>query len=137
MKLSSPNNHGLVEKEDVVSSVPAGLQLVVAGVAWFYNAGILTIVFSVGFGAVLTLLVDSRVQKRTWKRESAIRKIEMVYGPLYHEIGRIVDGLKGDGFAFHALPAPGVWESIKESISLVPDRSSNSNKHCGVLFAVR
>jgi len=105
-----------------VIGVVAGM--VGAALSWAAGLGVLTILFSVGIGSLLTYLVQSRTQKNAWKRESGLRKIDEIYGPLFGEINNLSQELaKTDvlrfGSSFGVLqasdPISSGWQKIKPS----------------------
>jgi hypothetical protein len=75
-----------LDRSDVGGALGVAFSFVGATVAWIAGLGIITILFSVGLGALLTYLVQTRTQRTEWKREAGLRKVDEVYGPLYEEI---------------------------------------------------
>lgn len=63
--------------------------------SWFYESGLFAAVAGVIVGAGITYFVQTRTQKRIWKREYLIKITEQVYGELFGnirgEISRLQD----------------------------------------------
>lgn len=62
----------------------------VAVASWFLESGYLATIGGIIIGAGLTYFVEQRNQKRTWKREYALRSSVEVYGVLYNEFKSIL-----------------------------------------------
>ncbi len=62
----------------------------VGGLTWFLNSPLLGVVSGVLLGTGLTMLAQSRTQRRTWKRELALKNIDTIYAPLYQEVDRML-----------------------------------------------
>lgn len=67
----------------IIGSAVAGI---VAFLSWFYQSGLLSTLIGIAMGAGITYFVQTRTQKRVWKREYALRIAETVYGPLFQDV---------------------------------------------------
>src|SRR5712692_3403154 len=85
--------------------------------------GTLTLVFSstffgIAFGAVVSAsagyLFQSRSWKRTVKRENALKNNDLLYSPLYKEVGTILDRCAGFSYQtrYSEVTSPD-WNRIK------------------------
>lgn len=80
---------------------------------WFLNSPLLGVVAGVLLGTGLTLLTQSRTQKRIWKRELGLKNIDTIYGPLYREITRnLGKGSPNARTSFQSLE-DAEWQRIK------------------------
>jgi len=75
----------------VIGSV---LVAIVAFLGWFYESGLLNTVIGIMIGAGIAFFVQTKTQKRAWKREYAIKVVEEVYAPLFKDLKNIVKGLE-------------------------------------------
>lgn len=87
-----------------------------AGSIWAQLSGLgsIAVLIAAGLGAFVTYTVQSRTQKRTWKREATLRKIDTIYGPIYGEIMQIAESLSSNNIIQNIPPAD-KWDSIKGS----------------------
>jgi hypothetical protein len=55
-------------------------------VGWLISSGVVVnlLFLLIGFG--ITYFVQTRTQKRAWKREYSVKIVETVYGPFYKEL---------------------------------------------------
>jgi hypothetical protein len=74
----------------------------IAGIAaflsWFYESGLLSTLVGIVMGAGITYFVQTRTQRRTWKREYALRNTKMVYGPLFESVEEILRSNGNEAF---------------------------------------
>jgi len=61
---------------------------------WIYESGILNTLVGIAIGAGIAYFVQTRTQKRAWKREYAVRTTEQVYGILFGDLKRIIEFLE-------------------------------------------
>ncbi|OLE90705.1 MAG: hypothetical protein AUF79_09085 [Crenarchaeota archaeon 13_1_20CM_2_51_8] len=102
---------GLREDAFYIGSVAGGLAS--AGLAWFLSSPLFGVVTGILLGTGLTMLTQSRTQKRLWKRELGLRNIESIYGPLYREIKRnLSKGSPTASTSFQSLE-DAEWQRIK------------------------
>ena len=59
----------------LIGSIIAGVG---AFLSWFYESGLLGAITGVVIGAGITFFVQTRTQKRAWKREYALRNTEII-----------------------------------------------------------
>ena len=77
---------------------------------------VITILFSISTGAILTYIVQKRAREtNAWKTEAALRKIDDIYGPIHSELNNIL-GFSGKELtylrsSFYGDPNKS-WESI-------------------------
>jgi hypothetical protein len=86
----------LIDKAELGSIAAGALSLVGTAISVLTGLGLLTVLFSVVFGSMLTFIVQSRTQKTAWKRESELRKVEAIYGPLFQDFDSICRRFAGD-----------------------------------------
>ena len=67
----------------IIGSAIAGIG---AFLSWFYESGLFGTIISIVIGAGIAYFVQTRTQKRVWKREYALKNTEVIYGPLYENI---------------------------------------------------
>ena len=72
----------------IIGSVIAGT---VAVLSWVFESGLFAALLGIMIGAGLTYFVQTRTQKRTWKREYAVRIAEEIYGKLFGGVKSIID----------------------------------------------
>lgn len=95
----------------------------VAGLAWFLNSALFGVVTGVVLGTGLSLFIQSRTQKRIWKRELGLKNIDTIYGPLYREItANLAKGSPSVKSPFEML-SRSKWQRIKSDYlyHFVPD----------------
>ena len=92
----------------IIGSAIAGIG---AFLSWFYESGLLAAIVGIVTGAGITFFVQSRTQKRAWKREYALKNTEAIYGPLYEDIDKV---LSYCGEAFHYVYSH-KWREIKQT----------------------
>ncbi|MCW4025566.1 MAG: hypothetical protein NWF01_11120 [Candidatus Bathyarchaeota archaeon] len=83
-------------KEDIGLILSSAIAGVGAFLSWFYQSGLLGTVTGIVIGAGITYFVQTRTQKRLWKREYTIKITEQVYGELFGEIKIIINKLEND-----------------------------------------
>jgi hypothetical protein len=108
----------VVDKSDVGGGLAVAASMVGAAVSWVAGLGVITVLISVGLGSILTYLVGSKTQKNAWKRETAFRKVDDIYGPLYFELNKVSQHIANPSqlFYFNAGAQNEItWESIKAS----------------------
>ena len=71
----------------VIGSIVAAIA---AFLGWFYESGLLNTIIGIIIGAGIAFFVQTRTQKRAWKREYAVRIAEEVYGSLFRQVKWIV-----------------------------------------------
>lgn len=106
----------MVSKGDIGAGVAVLGSSVGAAVSWAAGFGVFTILFSVIIGSLLTYFVGTRTQKNAWKRESALRKVEEIYGPLYSQLNRLTHEVEKDpDYAFwpQETTTEPSWDSIR------------------------
>lgn len=79
----------MVDRGDLGQGLAILSSIVGAALSWAAGLGVITILFSVGLGSLLTYIVGTKTQKTAWKREAALRKVDDIYGPLYYELNKI------------------------------------------------
>ncbi len=104
----------MVEKEDFSALISFIGGIIGAASAWIAGLGIISVLISVGLGSLLTYIVGSKTQRKTWKREATLRKIDTIYGPLYEEITETVELFSNDVSIVYDYPSAEKWTSIKK-----------------------
>jgi hypothetical protein len=114
----------MTDTGDVRTALAVLATMIGASLSWIEGLGVITVLFSVGLGAMLTYAVQTRTQNNAWKRESGLRKIDEIYGPLFNQINKISrdlspedgTGLKpGFGVIYSLDPQEPGWQAIKPS----------------------
>jgi hypothetical protein len=98
-------------KEDLAilgSSIGAA---VAAFLSWFYQSSLFGTVTGIFIGAGVTYFVQTRTQKRLWRRDYTMKITEQVYGELFGELKHIINQLQIDGLR-DILPS-GKWKQIQ------------------------
>jgi len=76
-------------REDATTITVAAGAGVLSVLSWFYYSPIFGIVFGLLLGTVVAEYANSRAWKRTVNRDFALKNIDMIYTPLFKEIGEI------------------------------------------------
>ena len=99
-------------RENINWAIGGIVAAVAAFFGWFYESGLLTTIVGIMIGAGIAIFVQSRTQKRAWKREYALKLVDEVYAPLYKELRSTVEGLKRMDYRGYWLSS---WRDIQES----------------------
>jgi len=92
----------------IVGSAIAGIA---AFLSWFYESGLLSALVGIFIGAGIAYFVQTRTQKRVWKREYALKTADTVYGPLFEDIDKVLNNC-GDTFQY---VYPYKWSEVKNT----------------------
>jgi hypothetical protein len=76
-------------REDATTITVAAGAGVLSVLSWFYYSPIFGIMFGLLLGTVVAEYANSRAWKRTINRDFALKNIDMIYTPLFKEIGEI------------------------------------------------
>lgn len=97
----------------LVGSILTGIAV---AVSWLVSSGIFTTLVAVLVGAGITYFVQTRTQKKTqeraWKRESDLRTIEKVYGPLFEDVDKFLRYLREEIYPYISTQK---WEEIQST----------------------
>jgi hypothetical protein len=66
----------------VIGSIATAIAM---AVGWLTSSGVVVNLLFLLLGSGITYVVQTRTQKRVWKREYALRNTETVYGPLFQD----------------------------------------------------
>lgn len=100
------------EKETLGELAAIAIGFVSVGWAWLSGLGSIAVLIAAGLGSLATYVIQSRTQRRVWKREAALRKIDNVYGPLYEEISRVTKSFNDEPIIdFNYVEK---WESVRK-----------------------
>lgn len=108
----------MVDKGDVGGGLAVLASMVGAALSWAAGLGVVTILFSVGLGSLLTYLVGLKTQENAWKREANLRKVDDIYGPLYFELNKVHQDISRSSEQSYYRPFDQnqiTWESIQAS----------------------
>jgi len=107
----------VVDRSDVGGGLAVLASMVGAALSWAAGLGVVTILFSVGLGSLLTYFVGIKTQKNAWKREASLRKVDDIYGPLYYELNKAYQAISLSEPFYHTMIDQGqvTWESIQAS----------------------
>jgi hypothetical protein len=75
----------------IIASILAAIAI---AIGWLVQSGIIVALISVLIGAGISYFVTTRTQRRTWKREYAIKAVEEVYGALFKDVRIIIQQLE-------------------------------------------
>jgi hypothetical protein len=92
----------------IAGSVIAGI---VAFLGWFYESGLLSTLVGIFVGAGIAYFVQTRTQKRAWKREYGVKIAEQVYGTLFRETKSLIRSLEKKYYFWIDF---GGWKRIQE-----------------------
>jgi hypothetical protein len=98
-------------REGVGWVVGSTIAAIGAFASWFYQSGLFGTVVGIMIGAGITYFVQTRTQKRIWKREYSLRAIEQIYSPLYGviiELIKILEQKDNRNWSF------GHWDSVEK-----------------------
>ena len=93
----------------IIGSVLAAIAI---AVGWLIESGIALSLISLLIGAGITYFITTRVQRRVWKREYAIKVVEEIYGKLYDNMKNILNTLEGESY-YPALLHE--WHGMRDS----------------------
>lgn len=81
-------------------------------VGWLISSGVVVnlLFLLIGFG--ITYFVQTRTQKRAWKREYSVKIVETVYGPFYKELKKIIEYLQRRYYTYGANL--GLWKEFQQ-----------------------
>lgn len=99
-------------RENIGWVIGGALAAIAAFLGWFYESGLISTIVGIVIGAGIAFFVQTRTQKRAWKREYSIKVVEEVYAPLFKDVGNIVNGLEGRSYWGFSFPT---WREIKNS----------------------
>jgi len=78
---------------------------------WVYESGILNTLVGVAIGASVAYFVQTKTQKRAWKREYSVKIAEEVYGSLFKAVKGIIQLLENRGYWHIDF---GVWREMQD-----------------------
>lgn len=68
--------------------------VIAMAIGWFLSSGVVVNLLFLLIGSGITYFVQTRTQRRAWRRENALTMRDEVYGPLYREISKILENLE-------------------------------------------
>lgn len=92
----------------IIGSAVAGT---LAIVSWVFESGLFATLLGIMIGAGLTYFVERRSQKRTWKREYAVKTAVEVYGVLYNDLKSIIMVLEEKWYRYEDFRA---WREMQD-----------------------
>ena len=100
-------------REDTSLFISTVGAVVTGALSWFLNSPLLGVVTGVFLGTGVSVYVQSRTQRRAWKREVALKNIDTVYAPLYRELNAILSHIDNSQqhFVYGSIEYP-EWTSI-------------------------
>jgi len=78
---------------------------------WIYQSGILSTLVGIIVGAGIAFFIQTKTQKRAWKREYSVRIAEEVYGSLFSGIKGIITALERKGYWHLDF---GAWRTMQD-----------------------
>ena len=75
----------------LIGSVATAVTL---AIGWFFESGILNTIVGIVIGAGIAFFIQTRTQKRAWKREYSVKIAETVYGNLFNSLRGIIPALE-------------------------------------------
>jgi len=94
----------------VIGSIATTIAVIVG---WLISSGVVVNLLFLMLGSGITYFVQTRTQKRVWKREYALRIAETVYGPLFQHLDSVlpyhINETIPQGVSFYT------WDEIKRT----------------------
>lgn len=91
----------------IVGSVATAIAM---AVGWLISSGVVVNLLFLLVGSAITYFVQSRTQKRAWKREYSIKIAETIYGSLFNSLRRIIPSLERKHYGQLSF---GEWETMQ------------------------
>jgi len=92
----------------LIGSVATAITL---ALGWLFESGILNTIVGIVIGAGIAFFIQTRTQKRAWKREYSVKIAETVYGVLFNSLRRIIPSLERK--IYYRMSFVG-WYNMKE-----------------------
>jgi len=70
----------------LIGSIATAITL---ALGWLFESGVLNTIVGIVVGAGIALFIQSRTQKRAWKREDFVTMRDKIYGPIFRELNEI------------------------------------------------
>jgi hypothetical protein len=80
---------------------------------------LLSVVIGALVGGILSYSSQLSSQQSQWKRDSEIRRVDLVYGPLYEETSAVISALSYSRGYLHQLPDLANYEKIKRNYNFL------------------
>ena len=103
----------MVDTNDIATILGSILASILGIFTWLSGMQFLTASIAAVTGAFLTIYFNSRMQKRAWKREVTIKKMNEIFGPLYLDVGKTLQNFSIDNLGFSWYRSD-EWQKIRE-----------------------
>lgn len=98
-------------RENLGWIIGSTIAVIVAFLGWFFESGLLNTVIGIAIGAGIAYFVQTRTQKRAWKREYSVKIAEEVYGALFRDVKSIIRILEKKVYVYLGFQSWGEFQN--------------------------